>query len=149
MNFPGFDLGLNIAQTIPAGKVRIYKDCNKTIPLVNNLSNKYVDLAPGIYNDVALQLNGLKDLVYGVKPGLNRVEIYKENNFSDTPYVVNPNSNSDYCLPELIKGRAKGIKITAAEGFGEICGFNLMEIVLMLVLLFIIYMLYSKYVTKI
>jgi len=148
MNFPKIDLGLSITQTVPEGKVRIYKDCNKTIPLVNNLSSNFVDLAPGVYNDVALQLNGLKDLVYGVKPGANRVEIYKESNFSDVPYVVNPNSNADYCLPELVKGRAKGIKITATEGFGEIYGFNLMEIVLMLILAFIIYALYSKYIAK-
>lgn len=133
----------------PAGKVRIYKDCTpfKYVANIYNSTCDYVDLDPGVYNNVALQLHGLNGKVFGIKPGGQRVEIYKKDDFSDTaPHVINPNSTSDVCLPESVRGsNVRGIKITIQEGFGEILGFNLMEILLMLILIFIIYLIYSKY----
>jgi len=46
-----------------------------------------------------------------------------------------------------LKGRAKALKISTVsgfEGFGEIAGFNLTEIALVVLLLFAIYLIYSK-----
>lgn len=138
-------LGINIAQNIPAGKARIYKECSKSIPLVGNYSSQYIDLTPGTYNYVTLQLKGLKDLVYGVSAGTNvRVELYKESNFSDSPYIVVGGSHESFCLPELWKGRARGIKIIATEGFTSLGGINMFQILFVIALLIIICFLYFK-----
>ena len=55
------NLGIDISQSIPKGKVRIYKNCSKHIPYIGNYTNEYVDLDPGTYNDITLQLKDLKD----------------------------------------------------------------------------------------
>lgn len=138
------NLGVDIMQSVPKGKARIYKNCLRYVPLIGNYSNDYVDLEPGVYNDVTLKLKDLKDKVYGVSANGVRVEIYKESDFSDSPYIITSNSRDNYCLPELWKGRARGIKIIATEGFGEFNKINIYVLFVIALLVAIIYYFYSK-----
>jgi hypothetical protein len=140
------NLGISLIQAVPAGKARIYKSCTRHIPYVGNYTNQYVDLSPGTYNQVSLQLSGLTDLVYGVLAGSGvQVQIYKQSDMSDTPLVISTGSNANLCLPELWKGRARGIKIIATEGFDGICGFDLLQMLLIFLVLFALYCFYSRF----
>ena len=138
------NFGIDVLQAVPKGKARIYKNCLRYVPFIGNYTNDYIDLEPGVYNDVTLKLKDLKDKVYGVVANGVKVELYKETDFSDSPHIVLNNSKESLCLPELWKGRTRGIKIIATEGFSEIYGINIYKILLIILLLAIIYYFYSK-----
>lgn len=157
--------GVNIIPVpVAKGNVRIYTEqpliCVKG---VGNSSPKFIDLEPGIYTEditkfpvgaidlgkIKVGNTYLKGNIKGIKTGPNtKIELYKTTDMSGPSHVTNSDSIDDACLTGDWKDTVSSFKITVVEekfeGFGEIAGFNLREIGLIVLLLAVIYLIYSK-----